>query len=194
VELPPHGSRIRLTSHSEGLGNIEVPPPKVDFMHMSLMIGFIGLAYMLTSITVELAGDEPSLVLPFILISLIPAFICFGGLFNALLGRQKILLTKDSVEIRKIRPFFRRTYVIPYSKIEKIDVERGVPKTLLEGFETFYLYLKISGRMKGEDFRKEISLPTIHHENERTRFAEHVTDDEKAWLVEVIRTAMQGVA
>jgi len=186
---PPSGTRIQLAVDARQCGTIEIPRPRFTVTCAVGIVMVAGFFAFVIAIGLEFSKESMYLIIPFALIFLGVAFLYFGGLVNAMMGRQTIRLTLHEIEIEKTRPFFPRRYAIPYSEIERVVVEKTVPKTILDGFNNFYHYILPGPSVP---LNQPISLPTILHRGTRTHFAEAVTNEEKAWLVEIIRTVVSA--
>ena len=106
-----------------------------------------------------------------------------GTRVNAVLERQEIEVTDDTLSIHKRRPLSGRRHTIPHSDIESIAVESVVaidPATGTAYATSFSRVSLLFGRVR---------LPAVTHgAQQKTHFAESVSDEEMKWLVSALRT------
>ncbi len=106
-----------------------------------------------------------------------------GKRVNAVLERQEIEVTDYTLSIHKRRPLSGWRHAIPHSDIKSITVESVVAIDPVTGAAYATSFSRVSlvfGRVR---------LPTLTHgAQQKTHFAESVSDEEMKWLVSALRT------
>lgn len=176
---PPEGSRIVCTIGAAGCGILRIPHRVMgsDISHFTLVLLY--LCFCVFLLVVELQGWE----FPwFSAVLLLSGVLLLGRRVNAVLERQEIVVSDDSLHICKRRPLFAREYTIPLSDIRSVAVESVLAIDPVTG--TAYA----KGSSRASPALGRVRLPTITHgAQSKTHFAEFVSDEEIKWIVAALR-------
>lgn len=103
------------------------------------------------------------------------------GLGISITQTQNIALEYEALVLTKKSVIHTKVHIIPYSEIESLDTESVYPRNpfrMIRHRDQFAHTLRVTG----------VLLPTIWHGTKKVRFAEHVSEAEMKWLVQVLKT------
>ena len=185
LELPP-GSRIVFQSQEESRATIQIPRRGLRWFD-AFPLAFVG--FWLAFITVwTILAAIGSIVfalfsIPFWLVGL----GMLGVLLNAIRERQTVELRAEELEIRRERPLFPRRIPIRYDEITSISLVVAPPRDPAAAARLFSQMATQGGHGALAGF----SMPVITHGTRQTRIAEHVSEEERKWLVALLKTIVR---